>query len=305
MERLVQIAFVNAAVAVAGIACAGPAESAPKGGADAAAVESNALVTASLLETTDTVAPGQDVVVLLRVSIADGWHTYWKGQSETGFPLKPKWSLPDGWSVVGIEWPVPQRHVTGGDILDHVYEKQATLVVTLKAASDAVPGSKAKVAVDVAWLACKDGCVPGHAAAELELGVAQPGVQPTARHIDEHMAARAALATPLRSGPDAKVSATLAKGESGWEYTIAAKGAARIRFYPGADCAAMPALLAQGDVKGPEANLRVDGGETAPRVQGIIQILYPGESQSGKPGRVSSFSVDTAVAAKESEPATR
>lgn len=272
-----------------------PPTSSQKGGEQAvpAPVDQSKLVTVKLLSTSDLVTPGDDVVILLEATVAPGWHTYWQGYSETGFPLKPKWTLPDGWRVVNTEWPVPKRHISPGEILDHVYEGVATLVVTLKAPPAAPPGGRATVEVDVAWLACQEACIPGHAKAEIELEIAPPGARPSASNIDALMSARAALAMPLvRQSPVA--TGTLEQRETGWVYRIRAVRAERIRFFPGAECATLPNLIREGDVAGTESVLTINAnaGDT-PRIQGIVQIVYPGDADSGKPGRVSSFSIDT------------
>ena len=289
-----QIAFTGLALCLAAsLAAAGPAaEPAPK--PQAVPVDNAELVTVKLLETVDLVVPAEEVVVLLQATVAKGWHTYWNGPSDTGFALKPTWTLPEGWTVVKTEWPVPKRHTSPGDILDHIYEGQVTLVVTLKAPADAAPGSSAPIGVDVAWLACQEACIPGHAKADLELKIAPPGAKPIATNIDPLMTARASLALTLP--PNSPIAnAKLEQKGTGWVYRIRAGRAERIRFFPGPDCVPMPNLFKEGDAAGTESVLTLDAkeGET-PRVQGIIQIVYPGDTKSGKPGRVSSFSIDTA-----------
>lgn len=291
---LKSIAILGVAAYLAGNAPAGPT-TAPQP-ADAAPVADNSsLVTAKLLDTTDTVQPGSEVVLLLQVHIAEGWHTYWAGSSDTGYPLKPEWSLPAGWKVVKTQWPVPHRLAGAGDILDHVYDKQATLVVTLQAPKDAKPGSAAPISVDVAWLACMEACIPGHAQAKIVLKVAEPGVTPIATNLDAQMAARAALPVEHKPGDFKVFKSTLDRTADGWRFTIKAGRAERIRFYPGPECATLPKLLEEGDRAGTESVLSVEAKEGAtPRVQGIVQIVYPNDPETGKPGRVAAFSVDTA-----------
>jgi DsbC/DsbD-like thiol-disulfide interchange protein len=287
------IAMTTLAMCLAAFpAAAGPAE-APQAAAPAPVDKTN-LVTVKLLETSDLVVPGDEVVLLLQATVAKDWHTYWNGPSDTGYPLKPTWTLPEGWKLVKIEWPVPKRYVSPGEILDHVYEGQPTLVVTLKAPAEAKPGPAA-IAVDVAWLACMEACIPGHAKASVELKIAPPGIKPTATNIDPHMSARAALPVHLKPGDDVILKRTLEQRGNDWAFRIRAGRAERIRFFPGPECATIPDLLREGDVDGTESVLHLDAkDEQPPRVQGIIQIVYPGDPKSGKPGRVSSFSIDTA-----------
>lgn len=297
------IAMTTLAMCLAAFpAAGGPAES-PQAPAPAP-VDNTNLVTVKLLETSDLVVPGDEVVLLLQATVAKNWHTYWNGPSDTGYPLKPTWTLPEGWKLVKIEWPVPKRYVSPGEILDHVYEGQPTLVVTLKAPADAKAGAAA-IAVDVAWLACMEACIPGHAKASIELKIAPPGIKPTATNIDPHMSARAALPVNLKPGDDVVVKRTLEQRGDDWVFRIRAGRAERIRFFPGPECAPIPELLREGDVDGSESILHLDAkDEQPPRVQGIIQIVYPEDPKSGKPGRVSSFSIDTADAA-ENKPLNR
>lgn len=286
-------------------AAANPAPDAPANAPANPPVDESSLVTAKLLATTDLVAPGEEVVLLLELTVAKGWHTYWAGPSETGYPLKPRWNLPAGWKVVKTDWPVPFRYISPGDILDHVYEDTATLVVTLRAPADATPGSSASLGVDVAWLACQEACIPGRAKADLEVRIAPSGVAPSATNIDAQMTARAALPVPLKPGDESIVKHALERTDSGWAFKIQAGRAERIRFFPGPDCAPLPNLLREGDVAGTASVIAVEAkADETPRLQGIIQVVFPALPDSGKPARVSSFSIDTGEPAPKSPPNT-
>ena len=60
------------------------------------------------------VHPGDTVDLLVELTMAEDWHTYWKyaGPDDTGFPPSIDWSLPEGITVSDIEFEAPDRFVT-------------------------------------------------------------------------------------------------------------------------------------------------------------------------------------------------
>src|SRR5262245_15955955 len=75
----------------------------------------------SLVSEKRTVTRGSNFLLAVRFDLEPGWHIYWKGQNDTGYPPSVTLDLPEGFRTGEILWPVPKRLVSPGNILDHVY----------------------------------------------------------------------------------------------------------------------------------------------------------------------------------------
>src|ERR1700733_3575507 len=81
--------------------------------APALALESPPVVskraTATLITAADSVGPGGQVRIALRLRLADGWHTYWRNPGEAGVPVELSATLSAGATAGPIDWPAPRR----------------------------------------------------------------------------------------------------------------------------------------------------------------------------------------------------
>lgn len=151
-------------VALAGSACAGQPPQTPQ--APATAPESSAAeapeankVRAELV-LSDAPEPGKVIWLGVRFLIEEHWHIYADTLNDTGVPPKVEWTLPEGWTVGPWVWPGAKRYTQPGEILDHVYEREVTLLAPLKVPADAKPGTEAMLRAKLDWLVCKDICIP-------------------------------------------------------------------------------------------------------------------------------------------------
>jgi thiol:disulfide interchange protein/DsbC/DsbD-like thiol-disulfide interchange protein len=177
---------------------------APALGIESAPVASTRGV-ATLITDTDSVAPGGQFRLALRLRLADGWHTYWQNPGEAGVPVELQPSLSPGATAGPIEWPAPGR-ISEGTITTYGYSGEVVLPVTvqLDPGVNAVSGE-----VTAHWLACKDICVPEEAAFRLDLPAGAGG--PSAQ-------------TPLFKAHDQAVPRP-----SPWQATIASDGTLFVR----------------------------------------------------------------------------
>lgn len=113
-----------------------------------------------LLGASTQVEPDHGVLVGARFVMDEGWHIYWDGLNDSGLPPTFTFELPPGWSVEALPWPVPTRHVASGDIVDHIYERQATFLFKVFAPKDAPIGATVPVVVRSKWLVCNEACIP-------------------------------------------------------------------------------------------------------------------------------------------------
>ena len=212
--------------------------------------------------------PGRTIQVLYRLKMAEGWHLYAPLLNDSGYPPEVELDLPAGWRAGPLLWPVPQRYLMPGGILDHVYHHELVLVQEWQVPADAPVGGQVVVPARVSWLACRQECRPGRQDLHLTLPVAaaaEPG-----SHATEVARAMAALPAPA---PADGLLVEVVQG--GVKLTV--PGAEVLEFYPFPDSVVPADLVAQGraegstlalDLKSPDLN-SPDSGQT-PLLRGIL-----------------------------------
>lgn len=108
----------------------------------------------------DAVVPGETVTVGLHFTMQPGWHIYWQGLNDTGFPVEVTWETPPGVTVGELQWPAPRRYVSPGEILDYVYEGEVTLLADVSVDASVSPGAEITLAAEASWLVCREACIP-------------------------------------------------------------------------------------------------------------------------------------------------
>lgn len=128
-------------------------------------------VSARLVASSESVAPGDTVTLGVAKTIIPKWHTYWQNPGDSGLATTIDWAVPDGASVGDIQWPAPERHSLG-PVTNYGYEGEVTLLSDLSVPADAQPGSSLPVRAAVSWLVCSDICIPEDVELTLDLPVA-------------------------------------------------------------------------------------------------------------------------------------
>lgn len=113
------------------------------------------------------VFPGQTFRVALVERIQPGWHTYWINPGDAGQATKLRWTLPEGYRVAEVQWPVPQVF-RSGPLVTYGYEGEAILLQDVRA-PDRLGSAPAQLSVEAQWLACRDICIPEHGVAHVTL----------------------------------------------------------------------------------------------------------------------------------------
>jgi thiol:disulfide interchange protein len=158
--------------------------------AAAAPPRASDLVQPTLYAESGTVAPGQTLWTDLHLTIAPGWHIYWKNPGDSGLPTGIDWTLPPGFTVGAIEWPTPERFQLG-PIANYGYAGGADLLVPLSAPPGLTAGAKQPIAAQVKYLVCSEICIPGEAQVSLDLGAGSGAADPA--EAARFSAARSAL----------------------------------------------------------------------------------------------------------------
>ena len=132
-------------------------------------------VTASLISSHDSVAPGQEFYIALRTELDDKWHTYWRNPGDSGEPVQIDWELPEGVTAGEINWPLPLAIPTG-PIVNYGFEGTPLFPVKFTVSPDVAPGSVITVRANFYYLVCKDVCIPEDGSASLPIAVGEPVV---------------------------------------------------------------------------------------------------------------------------------
>jgi DsbC/DsbD-like thiol-disulfide interchange protein len=112
-----------------------------------------------------SVAPGHTFRVALVEHIQPGWHTYWINPGDAGQATKLNWTLPEGYRVAEVQWPVPQVFRSGA-LVTYGYEGKAVLLQDVQA-PDRLGAAPVQLSVEAQWLACQDVCIPEHGVAHV------------------------------------------------------------------------------------------------------------------------------------------
>lgn len=130
-------------------------------------------VTASLVSSHDSVAPGQEFYIALRTVLDDHWHTYWRNPGDSGEPVQINWELPESVTAGEINWPLP-RPIATGPIVNYGFEGAPLFPVKFTVSADAEPGSVITVRSNFYYLVCKDVCIPEQGSASLPIAIGEP-----------------------------------------------------------------------------------------------------------------------------------
>jgi DsbC/DsbD-like thiol-disulfide interchange protein len=121
------------------------------------------LVKAELVVDHPAVDANQPFYVGVKLTIAPGWHIYWKNPGDAGVPTLVRWTLPAGYHAQELQYPVPERLDDPGGIVTYGYEGSVMLIARI--VSDVPSAATASVgsalSANVSWLVCKEECVPG------------------------------------------------------------------------------------------------------------------------------------------------
>lgn len=118
-----------------------------------------------------TVQPGQPFEVGLHFTLDDHWHLYWQNPGDAGLPPKMTWSLPDGFVVEPIRWPIPEKTITP-PLASYGYSHELIVPLRITPPPTLAVGQTVTLSGKASWLVCREECVPGDAQLSLMLEVA-------------------------------------------------------------------------------------------------------------------------------------
>jgi DsbC/DsbD-like thiol-disulfide interchange protein len=133
-------------------------------------------VQTTALADVSAIQAGKPFWIGIKFTIEPGWHIYWKNPGDSGLATEVRLKLPDGFRAGALQFPLPQRLVQTGDVVNFGYENEVTLMVQITPPRDLPSGDSVKIGAKATWLVCKEDCMPGGRDVSLELPVAAVAV---------------------------------------------------------------------------------------------------------------------------------
>jgi thiol:disulfide interchange protein DsbD len=130
------------------------------------------LAKAELVIDHSAITPGQRFRAGVRFVLKPAWHIYWRNPGDSGQVTTLQFSLPQGFVVSELRWPVPRKFEQPGDMVGYGYENEVVLWADITAPKDLKKGEAVKLAIDARWLVCRESCFPGNAKFEATVQVA-------------------------------------------------------------------------------------------------------------------------------------
>lgn len=130
-------------------------------------VEQEPKVKIRLIAEKSHVKGGERIWIGIEQSILDHWHTYWFNPGDSGSVIGVDWSMPDGFDMGDIQWPVPKK-LPYGPLLNYGYEDNVVLLQELQV-PETLPKGALKIEADIDILVCKDICIPEYGAYTITL----------------------------------------------------------------------------------------------------------------------------------------
>jgi len=138
-------------------------------------------VVAELVPAKKAIAPGETILIALRMKHDSGWHTYWKSPGIVGVATDLDWKLPKGFKAGKIQWPQPER-VKMGPYDAYGYHGEVFLSLPFTAPADAQPGTQVKLKARASWMCCSKTCHPAFADVSMTLPVSKKPAPPSRWH---------------------------------------------------------------------------------------------------------------------------
>lgn len=184
-------------------------------------------VEAQLHSSRDAIAPGERFTIVLRQTIREHWHTYWRNPGDTGEPTSLTWRMPAGFEAGPLQWPAPEA-LPFATLVNFGYSGEVLFPIDITAPQGARPGQTATLTADAYWLVCSDICIPEQTTLSLSVPIAAEGRD------DPVWAARVASAVANLPRREEGVSARITAGAPA-VLSVGLAGADRARnphFFP-------------------------------------------------------------------------
>ena len=145
-------------------------------------------VRAELIPEVDGIVPGGTFTVALHLTMAGGYHTYWRHPGTVGLPTSIRWRLPEGFRAGPLQWPVPRVcRMASHDVWG--YAGTVMLIADITAPEELPGEGNLVLGAEATWMGCSLRCHPGFQVLELPLPITDKA-RKDPRHADGFEAVR-------------------------------------------------------------------------------------------------------------------
>lgn len=116
------------------------------------------LSSAEVFAAYEAVRPGDRLPVAVKITVADGWHTYAKEPGDSGMPPSIELSGVEGLEVSDWRFPPPEAF-TDAIGTSYGYEHEVVLLSDVLIPETVPEGSTLELTVVMKWMICRDVCV--------------------------------------------------------------------------------------------------------------------------------------------------
>lgn len=106
----------------------------------------------------EIVRPGDLLPLAVRITVADGWHTYAENPGDSGMPPSIRISGPVPLETAPWQFPPPQAFKDAAGT-SYGYEKSVVLLGGVRIPGTVAPGEEIELKADLDWMICRDMCV--------------------------------------------------------------------------------------------------------------------------------------------------
>ncbi|MDF1809141.1 MAG: protein-disulfide reductase DsbD family protein [Phycisphaerales bacterium] len=117
------------------------------------------------------VYPGESGLLAVTFKVDKDWHIYWPGISDSGYGVTLNIQTTGPITLEEPVWPTPTRYIQPGEILDHIYEDGAMVLIPFKVDEDAATDDAIFFDIETDFLVCKDICLPGQASSSTTITI--------------------------------------------------------------------------------------------------------------------------------------
>jgi len=157
-----------------------------------------------LVSALSAIAPDAGLVDLgIQLRLSEGWRIYWRTPGAAGMPPEFDWTGSENLASVTLRWPAPARFEAYGQ-QSYGYTGEVLFPATARLAR---PGEALSLRLTLAYLICREVCMPGEAVLALDLPAGAAAPTEAAAEIARHArrvpvdAAEAGVAITARRKP--------------------------------------------------------------------------------------------------------
>jgi thiol:disulfide interchange protein DsbD len=196
-----------------------------------AAPPGNQKVQAKLVADVDSIKAGEPFTAGVLLTIEPGWHVYWKNPGDSGLATSVgQWTVPDGFTVGPLQFPIPQRIEQPGNEVIYGYEKEVLLTCRITPPNNLQPGRALKFSAEVGFLVCEQICLPGKLNVSLALKSAE---RPAPANSELFQRWRGLFPKPAGAVPELVKDSSLAvQGGKGQASLVLAQPPRQVQWFP-------------------------------------------------------------------------